>query len=45
MSYHETEEIVWIELRVPDTESFFPETSELGTGEFVWAIGKIGLKT
>ena len=36
--------MVPIEFRVRDTKSFFTETGNLGTGEFVWAIGKIGLK-
>ena len=31
-------------MRVRDTESFFPETGNLGTREFVSAIEKIGLK-
>ena len=40
-----TEEIVRVEMRVRDIESLFHETSNLGTGEFVWAIGKFGLRS
>ena len=36
--------MVRVGLRVRDTKSFFTETSNLGTGKFVWAIGKIELK-
>ena len=40
-----TEEIVRVEMRVRDIEILFHETSNLGTGEFVWAIGKFGLRS
>ena len=40
-----TEEIVRVEMKVRDNESFFHETSNLGTEEFVWAMGKFGLRS
>ena len=40
---HGTEEIVWVEGTVWDTASYFPETSDQETKEFVWAIRKFFL--